>query len=149
MAATGFPEPWATYLGKVSPTHKMVWTYMELGLDLGGQADPRRRTLMGKLIKYLDLPPGPVAFWPVSVLRDGSLEPHRNMFWKGWHQWQTPHVVCFGKAALQVILPDADQNLTTHMLDNVMVHVLPSVSRLLTMLPHEQQMAADVLSGIR
>ena len=127
----------------------MVWTYMELGMDLGGQPDPRRRALMGSLIKYLDLPPGPIAFWPVAVLRDGALHNDRAMFWKGWQQWRTPHVICFGKDALGIILPDADPGSTTHMLDNVMVHVLPSVEELLAMLPHERQMAVDPLASIR
>jgi hypothetical protein len=127
----------------------MVWTYMELGMDLGGQPDPRRRALMGDLIKHLNLPPGPVAFWPVAEFRDGALKPDRTMFWKGWHQWRTPHVICFGKDALSVILPDADPELTMHMLDDVMVHVLPSVRELLTMLPHDRQLAVEGLASIR
>ena len=147
--AGDFPEPWASFLKKVSPTHQMVWTYMELGIDLAGQGDRRRAMLMQSLITYLKLPPKPVAFWPVAVLREGALEPDRAMFWKGWELWRTPHVVCFGKEALQVILPDADPSLTTHMLDNVMVHVLPSMDEMLAMLPHEQQMAVDVLVTAR
>ena len=145
----GFPEPWRSFLDRVPATHKMVWTYMELGMDLGGQPDPRRRNLMGSLIKYLDLPPGPVAFWPVAVLRDGALQPDRTMFWKGWQQWRTPNVVCFGQEALRVILPDADPSLTTHMLDEVMVHVMPGVEALIAMLPHERQLAVDRLIDIR
>ena len=122
---------------------------MELGIDLAGQGDQRRSELMQGLITYLKLPPRPVAFWPVAALRDGALQPDQTMFWKGWQLWRTPHVVCFGKEALQVILPEADTGLTTHMLDNVMVHVLPSVEEMLAMLPHERQLAVDVLASAR
>lgn len=122
---------------------------MELGLDLGGQPDPARRNLMGSLIKHLDLPPGPVAFWPVAVSRDAALQPDPTMFWKGWQLWRTPIIVCFGAPALKVILPDADPGLTLHMLDNVMVHLLPDVNQLLSMLPHERQLAVEVLSKVR
>ena len=146
---SGFPEPWATYLRKVSPDHKMVWTYMELGYDLAGQADARRRAVVGDLIKYLRLPPRPVAFWPVAVLQGDRLVTNAEIFWRGWKLWRTPHIVCFGVDALRAILPDADPGRTMHMFKEFMVHVMPPLHALADMLPHERQMAVDPLSGLR
>ncbi|MEF2229392.1 MAG: hypothetical protein V3571_00530, partial [Pseudodesulfovibrio sp.] len=148
-ATADFPEPWATYLHKVSPDHKMVWTYLELGLDLGGQADPQRRAVVAELIRHLKLPPRPVAFWPVAVLQGGELRPNRELFWRGWRQWRTPHIVCFGAEALRIILPDADPGRTMHMFREFMVHILPGMGELAGMLPHERQLAADALADLR
>ncbi|MDD3310510.1 hypothetical protein [Pseudodesulfovibrio sp.] len=148
-AGPAFPEPWASYLKLVAPGHKMVWTYMELGLDLGGQKDERRRAVVANLIRHLRLPPRPVAFWPVAALQSGRLVPDRELFWRGWRLWKTPHVVCFGRDALRVILPEADPARSMHMLRDVMVHVLPSMGELVAMLPHEQQLAVSALANLR
>ena len=146
---SGFPEPWASYLSKVSPDHKMVWTYMELGYDLAGQADARRRTVVADLIKHLRLPPRPVAFWPVAVLQGDRLVTNAEIFWRGWKLWRTPHIVCFGVDALRAILPDADPARTMHMFKEFMVHVMPPLNALADMLPHERQIAVDPLAGLR
>ncbi len=122
---------------------------MELGLDLGGQKDDQRRAVVGNLIRLLQLPPKPVAFWPVSVLRDGELVPDREMFWRGWQRWKTAHIVCFGQEAARIILPDADSNLSVHMLSEVMVHVLPSMEQLVQMSPQEISAAVKMLAAIR
>jgi len=148
-SSAAFPEPWATYLAKVAPEHKMVWTYMELGHDLGGQPDMQRRKMIVDLIQHLKLPPKPIAFWPAAVLERGALRPNPELFWRGWKQLRTPHIVCFGRDTLGVILPDADPSRTMHMFREFMVHVLPSMSELLAMLPHERQLAVDALSGLR
>lgn len=148
-SVSAFPEPWATALAKIPANHKMVWTYMELGLDFGGQVDARRKALLGSLIRSLKLPAGTVGFWPASALVGGALQPNREFFWKGWRQWQTPHIVCFGEESLQTILPEADPGLTTHMMESVMVHVLPSMPQLLRMLPHEQQLVVEPLATLR
>ena len=124
-------------------------TYMELGLDLGGQSDPRRRGVLKNLQAHLKWPPGTINFWPVAALVNGALQPDTSMFWRGWELWHTPHVVCFGDEALRVILPDADVQAVTHLLENVIVHKLPPIARLVDMLPHEQQMAVDGITNIR
>lgn len=144
-----FPEPWAGFLKFAKPQAKIVWTYMELGLDLGGQTDPKRRGVLKNLQAHLRWPPGTINFWPSSALINGALQPDGTMFWKGWEQWRTPAIACFGEEALKVILPDADPSLTTHMLEHVMVYVLPPLAKLSTLLPHEQQMAVDVLKNVR
>lgn len=122
---------------------------MELGLDLAGQADPRRAGVLRNLIAHLRWPKGTTAFWPVAALRGGTLEPDAAMFWKGWGLWNTPHIACFGREALRVIRPEEDGACRTCFLEHTTIHVLPSLSELVTMLPHEQQMAVDVLASLR
>ncbi|WP_319582736.1 hypothetical protein [uncultured Pseudodesulfovibrio sp.] len=124
-------------------------TYMELGLDLGGQSDPRRRDVLKNLQAHLKWPPGTINFWPMAAMRDGALQPDPGMFWRGWELWHTPHIICFGDEALRVILPDADANMLTHFLDSCVVYKLPAITKLIDMLPHEQQMAVDSIANIR
>lgn len=146
----GFPEPWQTFLKKVPPQPKVVWTYMELGLDLAGQSDPRRSAVLKNLLgHHLKWPPGTTAFWPVAALKNNALQPDRNMFWRGWEMWKTPYIACFGEEALKVIHPNAEPGTTTYLLEEVAIYVLPPLSKLITMLPHEQQMSIDVLTGLR
>jgi hypothetical protein len=149
MPAPNFPAPWSSFLRFTKPDARVVMTYMELGLDLGGQSDPRRRAVLKNLQAHLKWPPGTINFWPVAALVNGALQPDTSMFWRGWELWHTPHVVCFGDEALKVILPDADVQAVTHLLENVIVHKLPPITRLLDMLPHEQQMAVDSITNIR
>ncbi|WP_319470046.1 hypothetical protein [uncultured Pseudodesulfovibrio sp.] len=145
-----FPEPWAGFFAKVKATEpKVMWTYMELGLDLGGQSDRKRSGVLRNLISHLRWPPGTTAFWPVAALNNGALEPNPGMFWKGWEHWKTPHIACFGDEALRVILPDAPSGVTTHFLQDTVVYCLPPLSQLMTMLPHEQQIAIDILAALK
>jgi hypothetical protein len=144
-----FPAPWSQFLRFTKPDARVIMTYMELGLDLGGQSDPKRRAVLKNLQAHLKWPPGTINFWPVAALVSGALQPDTSMFWRGWELWHTPHVVCFGDEALRVILPDADTQPVTHLLENVIVHKLPPIARLIDMLPHEQQMAVDGITNIR
>lgn len=148
-SAPDFPEPWNSFLRFTKPGAKVVMTYMELGLDLGGQSDPRRRAVLKNLQAHLKWPPGTINFWPVAALVNGALQPDTGLFWRGWQLWSTPHVICFGDEALRVILPDADPATTTHLMENVIVHKLPPLARLVGLLPHEQQMAVDSVANIR
>ena len=146
-----FPEPWNSYLNKISVTNpKVVCTYMELGLDLGGQADPKRRAVLrNTLTHHLKWPAGTAAFWPTAGLVNGALQPNGSMFWKGWDLWKTPYIVCFGNESLQIILPDAESGGTTYMLEHTIIHVVPSLKELVGLLPHEQQLALEQLTSIR
>ena len=122
---------------------------MELGLDLGGQSDPRRSSVLKNLQAHLKWPAGTINFWPVAALAGGALQPDTRMFWRGWELWRTPRIVCFGDEALKVILPEADIRLETYLLEHVIVHKLPPLTRLMTLLPHEQQMSVDSIANIR
>jgi hypothetical protein len=148
-AGVSFPEPWASFFARAVDSPRIVWTYMELGLDMAGQTDPRRSGVLRNLIAHLRWPKGTTAFWPVAALKNGTLQPDPAMFWKGWNVWQTADIACFGHEALRVIQPEADATCSTCFMENVTIHVLPSLSRLMTMLPHEQQMAVDSLSALR
>ncbi|MGE4194119.1 MAG: hypothetical protein AB7E51_12075 [Pseudodesulfovibrio sp.] len=148
-SGANFPEPWNSFLRFTKPDARVVMTYMELGLDLGGQSDPRRRAVLKNLQAHLKWPPGTINFWPVAALVNGALQPDTALFWRGWELWHTPHVICFGDEALRVILPDADPGTTTHLLENVIVHKLPPIGQLVGLLPHEQQMAVDSVANIR
>ncbi|EGB15476.1 hypothetical protein DND132_2272 [Pseudodesulfovibrio mercurii] len=147
--APNFPDPWSAFLRFTKPGARVVMTYMELGLDLSGQSDPRRRGVLKNLQAHLKWPAGTINFWPVAALTGGALQPDTAMFWRGWELWRTPHIVCFGDEALRVVLPDADPQVVTHLLETVIVHKLPPLARLVDMLPHEQQMAVDSIAGIR
>jgi hypothetical protein len=144
-----FPAPWSQFLRFTKPEARVVMTYMELGLDLGGQSDPRRRDVLKNLQAHLKWPLGTINFWPMAALVNGALQPDPGMFWRGWELWHTPHIVCFGDEALRVILPDAEQDMLTHFLDTCVVYKVPSIKRLIDMLPHEQQMAVDAIANIR
>ncbi|BDQ37954.1 hypothetical protein SYK_23140 [Pseudodesulfovibrio nedwellii] len=148
--APSLPEPWSGFLRFAkSPAPKVIMTYMELGLDLGGQPDSRRSSALKNIQAHLKWPTGTMNFWPVAALSGGSLQPSTQMFWQGWEQWRAPNIVCFGEEALKVVLPDADPTLTTYMLEQVTVYKLEPLARLITMLPHEQQISVEELFKIR
>ncbi len=144
-----FPEPWAGFLKNVKSIPKVVFTYMELGLDLGGQPDSRRSAVLKHLMNHLKWPKGTTAFWPTTYLSNNFLEPAGQMFWKGWQLWKTPSIVCLGREALQIIYPQAEPGSTMYFLENVTIYVMPSMTELISMLPHEQQIAIDELLNIR
>ncbi len=45
----------------------VLWTYPELGVDLGGKGDPERSTRLRGLIGALRLPKGTSCFWPLQL----------------------------------------------------------------------------------
>ena len=146
-----FPDPWNVFLSKVKATApKVVCTYMELGLDLGGQPDPKRGgVLRNTLTNHLKWPAGTAAFWPMSALVNGALQPNKEMFWKGWELWKTPYIVCFGEEALNVIHPASQPGGTTYLLEEISILGAPPLAKLVTMLPHEQQISTELLSAVR
>lgn len=146
-----FPEPWASFLNLVTARNPMVvCTYMELGLDMGGQSDPKRRAVLRNTLNHhLKWPKGTAAFWPMSALVQGSLQPNSPMFWKGWEIWRSPYIACFGEEAARIIYPQAQPGVNTYHLEHVAIYVLPPLSTLITMLPHEQQLSIELLLKIR
>lgn len=69
-----WPAPWPALFAKAPARPRLVITYRELGLDLTGQADPRRGGLWRSLIRDLRLSgQNAVAFWPLALPRDGEL----------------------------------------------------------------------------
>lgn len=145
-----FPEPWSLYLQKAkAPAPQVLWTYMELGYDLSGQSDPKRGAVFRNIINHLKWAPGTTVFWPMAGLVNNALQPDNAMFWKGWDIWKTPYVVCFGEEARSVILPDTPSGNAQYFLEHTVVYNLPPISQLMTMLPHEQQLSIDILTGLK
>ena len=138
-----FPEPWAGFLKSVPPQPKIVWTYMELGLDLGGQPDATRRATLHNIIRFLAWPKGSTAFWPVAALNNSGLQVDTVMFWQGWELWQTPYIVCFGQEALTALKPDVVPNSTPIFLERTAIHALPSLEELSRLLPHDLHLALE------
>ena len=69
-----WPLPWPTFFAKTPPTPCLVITYRELGLDMAGQSEPRRRDLWRRLIADAGLAgKGLVAFWPLALPQAGAL----------------------------------------------------------------------------
>lgn len=69
-----WPLPWPTFFAKTPPTPRLVITYRELGLDMAGQSEPRRRDLWRRLIADAGLAgKGLVAFWPLALPQGGAL----------------------------------------------------------------------------
>ena len=69
-----WPLPWPTFFAKTPPTPRLVITYRELGLDMAGQSEPRRRDLWRRLIADAGLAgQGLVAFWPLALPQGGAL----------------------------------------------------------------------------
>lgn len=146
-----FPEPWATYLLRARPPQspKVLVTYHELGLDLGGHVDRGRSRVLHNIIPYLAWPKGSSVFWPVAANAGTDLRPDPTMFWNGWQLWKCPYIACFGRDALNVILPDADPGASFFHLDYASIYLLPSLSELVDRLPHEQQLAVEALTRIK
>jgi hypothetical protein len=53
-------------LDRTSPA-PVLWTYPELGVDLGGKGDPERSARLRGLIGALRLPKGTSCFWPLRL----------------------------------------------------------------------------------
>jgi hypothetical protein len=112
-AIADWPAVWQECLKKtrIAP---VVWTYRELGLDLCGTPDPKRRELLQDLLKDLAHPPGTHSFWPFALPGQGGgdgeqqLEANVPIFWEGVRLLQGRAVVIMGSQALRSLaLPDS------------------------------------------
>jgi len=105
-----WPSPWPRIFAKAPPRPRLVITYLELGLDLTGQADARRGNLWRKLLADLGLAgQNAVAFWPVAL--PDSAEPSRDMdfFLAGLNLLAPEWLAVFGEAATGLIQPRATE----------------------------------------
>lgn len=124
----GWPPPWDTYLDRVRPGARVLWTYFELAQDYAQPNDARRRLWAG-LLAGLDWKAG---FWPVSEIRRGRLLGRADLFWRGVEHLQVPLVVCFGQRAHQVLFPGKDYVFRRATCGPVRLLTLPGPSALLT-----------------
>jgi hypothetical protein len=98
--------PWKTYHRKLAIPSRTVWTYADLGLDLGTSPDPNRRDLFKLIIHFLKWPKGSVTFWPVAAEGPDGLIPDPERFWQGVAECRARTVVVFGRRALAMLFPE-------------------------------------------
>lgn len=104
-----WPPPWDGFLAKAPPSPRAVFAYLELGLDLGGQASDARRALFKDIagaLRRAGWPAGAIAFWPLAAPGPaGALAPDRVMFWRGVDRLGATTVCLFGRPAWEVLFP--------------------------------------------
>jgi hypothetical protein len=106
-----WPDPWTAIFAKAPPRPRIVITYFELGLDLTGQADPRRGALWRKLIVDLGLSgKNTVAFWPVALPDENRLTPRIDIFLAGLARLSPGVLAVFGNKAAEVVTPHVTAN---------------------------------------
>ena len=102
--ANDWPAPWDVYWSKAKPA-PLVFTYAELGEDLGENPSPDRRRLLGALIGKLAWPKGTITFWPT---RTPGANPDPTLFLRGVRRLGGRAVCCFGSSSIEGLgLPEA------------------------------------------
>ena len=61
-----WPEAWQALFARTRPA-PVLWTYPELGLDLGGEGSKQRSACLRELIGKLQLSKGSSTFWPLRL----------------------------------------------------------------------------------
>ena len=135
-----WPAPWGDIASRISPRLQIFWTYAQLGKDLSGQADDRRRTLFQSLIGYMGLPKGAISFWPCTSWVENKIESQPELFWKGVKSHGVKFVACFGEQARSIIVPEASGSAATIYTEGVQVVMLQDPDFLKTLPPEEQQL---------
>lgn len=105
-----WPAPWDAFLAKVPGTGRVIFTYLELGQDLAGQASDARRGLfrdiVGGLRAKAGWPAGAAAFWPLAAPGPGGgLTVDRVLFWRGVERLGPAAVCLFGRPAWEALFP--------------------------------------------
>ncbi len=150
LASFEWPSPWDVYWSKTCQGARVALTYYELGFDLSGSPDARRRQLFREIIKHLGwAKKGIVSFWPMAALNGTTLVPDPEMFWAGISKLGIKHVACFGNSAASIITPQAQMDQDLVLESGITVHFLESPTEFLEFLPHELHLATDKLRSIR
>ena len=106
-----WPEAWQVLFARTRPA-PVLWTYPELGLDLGGQGDKLRSAYLRELIGKLQLPRGSSTFWPLCLAsEDSGTKTEADMFKGGLLLLQPKVVVFIGPRSM----PLADLNIDLRM----------------------------------
>jgi hypothetical protein len=135
---TVWPAEWRERLQKTRFA-PVVWTYWELGRDLCGESDPKRRELFQDILGDLAHPPGTHSFWPAALpVHEGGgerrLQANAPLFWEGVRLLRGRAVVIMGEQALRALaLPDRMQDLPIQQLRHKgrLLIVLPSPGALI------------------
>jgi len=123
---------WEKYEPVLARQGKTMWTYWDLGYDLGGRPDPRRRKLLKTVMDQLNWPKGSIAFWPMAYLQGDELLPNPDFFWRGVRKAGARGVVCLGGRAFGELFPDKDFSRQTFTRNNVRVLALPGPTEIAT-----------------
>jgi hypothetical protein len=102
---TSWPAVWQERLQKTKAA-PIICTYWELGLDLCGAPDSKRRELFQALLRDLAYPPGTLSFWPLALpAQDGKedLEANAPVFWEGVKLLHGRAAVIMGSQALRAL----------------------------------------------
>ena len=128
-----WPTPWKNHWRNIGRCRPVVWTYWELGLDMGGRADARRGALLRKFNTELGLPPGTNAYWPIAALDEkNALQANRAIFLAGLERIAPSFAIVCGKKALAAIFPEISLSpFSRHFLHNCLVLTLPEIMDLL------------------
>lgn len=128
-------------------TARIVWTYFDLGLDMGGRPDAQRRELLKRLQAYLAWPSGTIAFVPMSELaiQSDELVARPDMFWQIVHGLDIRTIACFGQRAFRAICPRAGKGSIHFTRDDYTVHILQGPNILVNMRETDQQAGVERL----
>ncbi|MDY7002319.1 MAG: hypothetical protein SVS15_11145 [Thermodesulfobacteriota bacterium] len=116
---------WERYEPTLAQSSTTVWTYWDLGYDLGGRPNPDRRKLLKSVMDALNWPKGSIAFWPMAYLEGDELFPNPDFFWRGVRGAKARGVVCLGGRAFGELFPDEDFSRQTFTHKGVRILALP------------------------
>lgn len=122
----------AQYLTKLQPGCRTVWTYYELGLDLGGRPDDDRRALFKRIIESVKWPAKSIAFWPLAFLEGEELTPDVEFFLLGVEEIGAGTIFSFGKKSFEVLFPDKPFQIGQYPWRNKSVVTLPGPTAMLS-----------------
>lgn len=124
-----WPNPWDVYKTSLKVPCRTVWTYWELGRDMGAEPSRARRDLLKKIMKHLHetagWKKGSITFWPVAAISAKGLVPDAARFWKGVELTGASHIVIFGRRAFGTIYSERDFTYGDFQHDNRTIIVLP------------------------
>lgn len=105
-ATAPLPEVYFSALSKIPATASTLWTYYELGDDLGGKPDPERRTALANCLSQTQLPKGTVCFLPFTHRSESeNLQIHPGFFWSALAKTTIRSIVFFGQPGWNELFP--------------------------------------------
>lgn len=136
------PEEWPTRWRVVLPKRKgslLLWSYAELGFDLGGNISSERSSCLKEIIKHLNMPAGTSVFWPVGVSDDtqsdiSSLQADPAIFQAGIEYLNPKAIILLGDNAFKMggfVLKAPAQPYSQHIVKGRMIICLPPFSQIL------------------
>jgi hypothetical protein len=129
-----WPAPWDTYLQRLNPNARVVFTYFELCRDLGGEPNRERGDIWRRLLTKLAWPKGFSTFWPVSQPRADSpaSQPTAKpaLFWRGASRTNVHTLAVFGKRAAMILFPERPYRHCRFTFQGLNVLFLPSPAQL-------------------